>query len=857
MAASKTALAHAYYSVPNWSADVHLNDSLPQSPPRKPCIRRPSLATTTNSTTNAVWEDEPHDQSNYFSADRHHARVSAQAWAAPGIDSGKEAWNATEALVFENIVAESTDEVMIEARALLRNWMSSVETNGAGDDASGPIRGRLHEDDDLESPLCAATQRGQVKEIVEDALQFGAGKTAHLAVRRPSADAAATTTKARHALAQERRENARRARADEVERRIALKQAKALQELQKKKEIRARNPAALDSNAWKMDVAVRAARAAIDEELARKREALISARQKEVQKLTDSVVDEEYTQIRSSSRAGNGMKPTPSVCATPIPAAIPEDPVPAPAGPTEVDIKFQAAVEEEARRAKERREEAKRLKLEKAHARAEALYSIARLKTLKAHVSAWHKRVCDQKDVMEELQVASRWRLLNRTMQAWADARRRPARIYRAAAEVARQLKHAQETALRAVRFHRATLLSKAFVGWTAWTRIEQETRRTRIQHEERAARMKEVLSRLTKKQELIEHVNEKRVQAILVEATEAPGPTVELAEGHAQPTEPTTASTIAVSTDNKDAEKAQAVAEPEPSKVKRKPRGPYRTARDQQLITEMEKRQQERQERRAALQAAREQHQKELAEAKAREEAEAIQREHDEKIRLRNERKALEAAHQAARAAAQALAAKIDAFRAKWILHGVLGAWIIFRRGEESRADAFWTAKWARAWCSAWRARCEAREEAATVHWTTAARIKFWTIWQKARRRSEARKISAEERCVKLARRFWLSKWRAAYMQASTRRIAREAVADARADVLAQRLVPKRYFRDWRAYVLAEKERKWREYRKQVLRDRVKEILHNSHFEAKLQLETISGQDGELSIAVAAEDCF
>ncbi|KAJ3185005.1 hypothetical protein HDU87_002571 [Geranomyces variabilis] len=842
-------------SVPNWSADVHLDDSPPPSPPRRLCIRRPSLATTT-STTTAEWSDEPHDQSNYFSADRHHARVSAQAWAAPGNNSGKEAWNATEALVFENIVAESTDEVMIEARALLTNWMSNVETNGAGDDASGPIRGHLHEDDDLENRLCAATQRGQVKEIVEDALQFGAGKTAYLAVRPPSTDAAATTTKARHALAQERRENARRARADEVERRIALKQAKALEGLQKKKEIRARNPAALDPNAWKMDVAVRAARAAIDEELARKREAQISVRQKEVQKLTDSVVDEEYSRIRSSSRAGNRVRPTPSACATPIPPTIDEDPAPAPAGPTEVDIKFLAAVEDEARRAKERREEATRVKLEKAHARAEALYSIARLKTLKAHVSAWHKRVCDQKDVMEELQVASRWRLLNRAMQVWADARRRR-ESHRAAAEVARQLKHAQETALRAVRFHRATLLSKAFVGWTAWTRIEQETRRTRIQHEERAARMKEVLSRLTKKQELIEHVNEKRVQGILVEATDARNPTVEGPQNHVQPTEQTTAPPTAVSTDDKDPETAPTAVEPEQPKVERKARGPLRTARDQQLITEMEKRQQERQERRAALQAAREQHQKELAEAKAREEAEAIQRQHDEKIRLRNERKALEAAHQAARAAAQALAAKIDTFRAKWILHGVLGAWIEFRRVEERRAEAFWTAKWGRAWGAAWRARCEAREDVAIMHWTTAARIKFWTIWQTARRRSTSRKIRAEEHCVKLARRFWLAKWRAAYVQVSTRRIAKEAASCARADVLAQRLVPKRYFRDWRAYVLAEKERKWREYRKQVLRDRVKEILHNSHFEAKLQLETISGQDGELSIAVAAEDCL
>ncbi|KAJ3157462.1 hypothetical protein HDU86_003354 [Geranomyces michiganensis] len=635
-----------------------------------------------------------------------------QAWAAPGNETGKEAWNATEALVFENIVAESTDEVMIEARALLTNWMSNVDMSGAGDDASGPIRGRLHEDDDLENRLCAATQRGQVKEIVEDALMFGAGKTALLCVPRPSNDAGATATKARHALAQERRENARRARADEVERKIALKQSKALEALQKKKEVRARNPSALDPDAWKMDVAVRAARAAIDEEMARKREAHISARQKEVQNFTDSVVEDEYTRIRSVSN---------------------ERPARNPDGPTEVDIKFQAAVEDEARRAKERREEAKRVKLEKAHVRAETLYSIARLKLLKAHTSAWYKLVCDQKIVMEELQVASRWRLLNCALRAWVDALRRR-ESHRAAAEVARQLKHAQETTLRAVRFHRATLLSKAFVGWTAWTRIEQETRRTRIQHEERAARMKEVLARLAKKQELNEHVNEKRVEAIMGRPTEAHGLAAEKTKDQSQSIETTTSPTVTVAADSTLTETPPVVGEPGASKVKRIPRGPIRTARDQQLITDMVKRQQERQERRAALQAARELHQKELAEAKAREEAEAIQRQHDEKVRLRNERKALELAHQAAQAAAQALAAKIGAFRAKWIRHGILRAWIEFRRIEETRARDFWAAKWGRAWTKAWRARCEAREEAAIMHRTTVASSKFWTIWRSVR---------------------------------------------------------------------------------------------------------------------------
>ncbi|KAJ3022557.1 hypothetical protein HKX48_005875 [Thoreauomyces humboldtii] len=739
----------------------------------------------------------------FFSADRHHARLAQSGWGENG--GVKEAWNASEAMVFESIVTESTDEAMIEARALLTHWMSNAETkNSAGDDASTTFRTRLREADanDLEERLCAATQRGQIREIVQDAVQDGVVKSVHIDTTRLHPDSR-TTIAARQALARERRESTRRIRAEELEAKAALKQQKLVEGLQRKTvgRTRARGSGVLGEDSWKMDLAVRAARAAIEGEMERKKALRLGKQHKGLRQCRESVVDEEYRRILEDEAYGRYDNIEPSKLPTTT-SAQQTTKVPHPVSPSEAfdrALKFEEDKKEKLQR--ERRLEF----IEAGYQSAEKMYAIWRLKTLQARISAWKNAVLQEKEVLDRFQKMETRKL---DVAAMAPGSKVPtvtavgtcsvfinksyhtdAFTCRAAAELAQQLKRAQETALQALRFQRATILSKVFVGWMGWARTEREERKLRVRHEQRAARMKEMLAKLEEKQKI-----EARQQEL--EALEA----------------------------------KRALEE--------------RTARDVQLITEMELRQKERQERRQALAATRaaaeqarveEAHMAELAAAAASQ---------AEKQALRDERKRLEAAAEATRARQQAIRDAVEGFRGKWIMKMTLKAWCDRRTHDTVLATRMWEARWMKVWVRAWRAREQNREDNACAVWKARTHKDVWKNWITNRELHRKSERAAQSLSRYNFLRSVLRVWRSTFSVASGHRIARDAVMCERADVLARKLVPKRVIRTWREFVAEEKERKWRELRKQMLRDRVKEMLQYSSFGSKLEIETIRGQD-------------
>ncbi|KAJ3108529.1 hypothetical protein HDU97_000811 [Phlyctochytrium planicorne] len=64
------------------------------------------------------------------------------------------------------------------------------------------------------------------------------------------------------------------------------------------------------------------------------------------------------------------------------------------------------------------------------------------------------------------------------------------------------------------------------------------------------------------------------------------------------------------------------------------------------------------------------------------------------------------------------------------------------------------------------------------------------------------------------------------------------ERIKELKADTFAAKSVPRRYLRLWKAFVLSQKDKKWKEYRKQQLRNRVKELLEESPFEEALKYQ-------------------
>ncbi|KAJ3112819.1 hypothetical protein HK100_002210 [Physocladia obscura] len=81
-------------------------------------------------------------------------------------------------------------------------------------------------------------------------------------------------------------------------------------------------------------------------------------------------------------------------------------------------------------------------------------------------------------------------------------------------------------------------------------------------------------------------------------------------------------------------------------------------------------------------------------------------------------------------------------------------------------------------------------------------------------------------------------SDWRNTLKFAILGRLQREREKELKADLLAKKLVPRRFISRWKENVTNIKQERWREWRRQQLRDRIKEILVCSSFDEKLKIE-------------------
>ncbi|KAJ3178733.1 hypothetical protein HK101_010105 [Irineochytrium annulatum] len=554
-----------------------------------------------------------------FSAERHYAHLAKLAEAE--LQPPQQPLGA-ERLRVESMIAEGSDEVLMEARSLLRRWVEDNDGCGVvdGDECIEGIAGGIEDDVsarvgvglfDLEGKgrMADGDGRKRVRGIVVDAVRrsvvgdavsaasdvaMNGGGRMFEVVRDPKA-----VMDARQRAARERRDCVERQRREELERKVAERAAKMAEE-RRAKEVDMQRMRGEVENRWRADKAMKDARREIGEMVGERKARIVDECLKMAEGVRMELIDEACA-IKSA------------------------------------DLR-------------RKEDEVKERKRAIVIAKVNELYTIKSLKRIRAYFTAWQTLVHSERQKLTSFRVVSNWRALNRGWIRWV-IKRKQHEGRRHAEQVAHAIKKDNEHLLRAARYHRATTLSKCVVAWSAWAKLQRDTRLIRRQHEDRAKKMREFLETIERVAERKENELAARVDAIgkevgeVVEGEskgngkkatfkdvlegvvpeEVDVAAVSAAPAAEGPTSIAPAVFVPVSrgTDSETGIQPKKVTIKEPSKPSRKP---IRSSRDQELIHQMEKRNAERLERKTAL------------EQKRKEKQEAIEAEKIEQERLKAE---------------------------------------------------------------------------------------------------------------------------------------------------------------------------------------------------------------------------
>ncbi|KAJ3279647.1 hypothetical protein HK104_001270 [Borealophlyctis nickersoniae] len=384
-------------------------------------------------------------RSSMFSAERHKMRVAEEKTC--------NVWGA-EALQFENIVMENKDDAMVEARTLLRQWVDNAEAKGvsSANDASHRIRADLGLESHLEPEETAsrAASTRHIKDLLSDVV--GRGGVGLSTIKDVPTRDPRVAMEARQKLVRERRELLEKERRKELEKRLKDKQQRLATDRHKTEDERDRLQRETMEK-WKIDVAISSARTEVVNELEQKKAAALEKR----------------NQALSALRS----------------AAAQEEPKPQPPPPNEENQPQSTESAETAAR------------MQACTAKADEMCKLRTLRFMKRHMTEWKKLAMHTRQQLQSFQVLNlcmlpfdkpsanptlphpkqvihAWRALNMSWISWQrNWQKRVAK--RHAEQVALALKQDQEKYLKAIRFHRATTVSKVFLAWMGWTRVEGE----------------------------------------------------------------------------------------------------------------------------------------------------------------------------------------------------------------------------------------------------------------------------------------------------------------------------------------------------------------------------------------------
>ncbi|KAJ3272337.1 hypothetical protein HDV01_005771 [Terramyces sp. JEL0728] len=354
-------------------------------------------------------------------------------------------------------------------------------------------------------------------------------------------------------------------------------------------------------------------------------------------------------------------------------------------------------------------------------------------------------------------------------------------------------------------------------------------------QHEERARRMQEFLKSLEQKQMQIsdKHMIEKS------------------AAGESIKTTPDAGHSIATTTHKKVSSKAPLNDEIVPAR-QRMPKTIKLSKKDKELISNMKKREQQRLDRKLEAQTQkelkmREIKQKRIEEEKAKEELERLQSEELKRKRQEVEDKAKQILIEKEKQ----IQAHREMLQMARLAHGKMicryygiepwKRYLSHCRSLNSESENFYNNSLKCRLFSLVKAKYLAKLASQEQKGIEFERQRILgivlTIWKK--------KLANQQRLSEYAQSYYLTHnfsasfkaWSQFTAATLKQRVKVESENARKADLLAARLVPKRTFRRWKVYVQLEKEEKWREYRRNRLRQSAQQILsQNSILETQLE---------------------
>ncbi|ORZ37775.1 hypothetical protein BCR44DRAFT_1429927 [Catenaria anguillulae PL171] len=143
-------------------------------------------------------------------------------------------------------------------------------------------------------------------------------------------------------------------------------------------------------------------------------------------------------------------------------------------------------------------------------------------------------------------------------------------------------------------------------------------------------------------------------------------------------------------------------------------------------------------------------------------------------------------------------------------------------RKATEWRVERQKKEAWRR-WVLVMRKRWEGREQMADAHCASRALVEVLHHWKQGlATRVEAWDSAIMHRDARL-RTAVIRTWKQAATQHKADREASEQAANARVDEMALRVLPRRCFRRWQAFVKQAKDERWKEYRRATMRNKIR----------------------------------
>ncbi|KAI9342348.1 hypothetical protein BDR26DRAFT_284307 [Obelidium mucronatum] len=526
----------------------------------------------------------------------------------------------------------------------------------------------------------------------------------------------------------------------------------------------------------------------------------------------------------------------------------------------------------------------------------EELFMLKCLKTISPLFSAWRDHTMRQKMSLNSVLVLGNWKLQNRAWVKWVTTKKRREGLRHSEA-LTRDLKKAHENQTKADRHYRLTTLSKVYLAWHAWHKIEMENKKLQRRHQERSKKVQDFLKAM---EEQVANARRRPLSPLSPPSPPPPPPATIVqnissshtipfcnvadicgAESSLRDTCPHASKSATIKVRKGKLRQIDSVAKQQPpftiiipasspitaaaaaaakqininstshAPTKPKPAAIIKSLKNPDILQQMKKREAERLERRNAVEQKKREREQEIQAKKDQEERERIEREETEKrryIELKLEERRLrkmaeEEKGKEKEKRAQNVAKAISHYHKTLLKRKGLTPLkinVACHRNDEALAFTF-RQKWD---CLPsvlkWRRKLQDKREQvelqASLVYEKNLVCRVWKEFSQKYKTEKSKESLAQSHYMNQKSHSVFAKWIQKAKESVFTRLQNEREKERKAVLLAEKLMPRRYLRKWRAIVAELKEEQCREWRREQLRSRIKEMLTVSKFEEKLK---------------------